>query len=211
MRYDMHVHTKASSCSNMEYAALLKRAKLIGLDGIAITDHNTIKGALEVRKLNKDSDFEVIIGEEIKTTDGGEVLGYYLKEEIRPALFVDVVNEIKKQGGIVSISHPKDIFRAHFRDILLKKAKLDAIEVWNGRYLIPSFKNAAQNVAENFGIAKLAGSDAHFLFELGKCYTEFEGDLRSAIKKRTTIPHGSSFHAGAGYICTILRRNLHLI
>ena len=64
MKYDLHVHTKYSKCSNLKPSVILKRAKEKGLNGIAIADHNTIKGALEVKKLNKGNSFEVIVGED---------------------------------------------------------------------------------------------------------------------------------------------------
>ena len=70
MRYDLHMHTYRSKCSNLRPDVILKLAKKKGLDGIAITDHHEIRGALEVKKLNKDKDFEVIVGEEISTNYG---------------------------------------------------------------------------------------------------------------------------------------------
>ena len=66
-KYDLHTHTKHSPCSNLKAEILLRIAKKKGLDGIAVTDHDTIKGGLDVFKLNKDRDFEVIVGSEIKT------------------------------------------------------------------------------------------------------------------------------------------------
>jgi len=83
MRYDLHVHTKYSKpCGHMEPATLLKIAKKRNLDGVAVCDHNTTKGALAVRKLNKDQNLEVIPGIEIKT-QYGDVLLYYVQEEIK--------------------------------------------------------------------------------------------------------------------------------
>ena len=68
MRFDLHIHTKYSRCLNQEPADILKRAKKIGLDGIAVLDHNTTKGSKEAKRLNKDKDFTVIIAEEINTS-----------------------------------------------------------------------------------------------------------------------------------------------
>ena len=91
MKYDLHMHTHYSKCSNLKPEILLKIAKKRGLNGIAITDHNVVEGALKVKKLNKDKDFEVIVGEEI-STDAGEVLAYYLNKEIKKGKFkVDFV------------------------------------------------------------------------------------------------------------------------
>src|SRR3990167_1868027 len=65
LKYDLHMHTCYSKCSNLRPEILLKTAKERGLNGIAVTDHNTIEGALRIKNLNKDKNFEVIIGEEI--------------------------------------------------------------------------------------------------------------------------------------------------
>ena len=62
MKYDLHMHTHYSRCSNLKPQTILKLAKKRRLDGIAITDHHEIKGALEIKKLNNGKDFEVIIG-----------------------------------------------------------------------------------------------------------------------------------------------------
>ena len=80
MKYDLHIHSKYSACSNSSLKDIIKKAKKTSLDGIAITDHNIIKGALEAKKLNKNKDFEVIVSSEIKT-DNGEILAYYINEE----------------------------------------------------------------------------------------------------------------------------------
>ena len=82
MKYDLHTHTNYSKCSNLKPEILLKIAKKRGLNGLAVTDHHKIKGALKVSKLNRDKNFEVIIGEEV-TTDFGEVLAYYINKEIK--------------------------------------------------------------------------------------------------------------------------------
>ena len=89
----------------MEPAKALETAKKRGLDGIAVTDHDNIKGALEVKKLNKDKNFEVIIGEEVSTPQG-EVIALYIKKKIKPGPIDKVIKEIKKQGGVSIIAHP---------------------------------------------------------------------------------------------------------
>jgi hypothetical protein len=192
MRYDLHVHTSKSGCSNLLAETILKTAKKRKLDGIAVVDHNTIEGALKVKKLNKDRNFEVIVGAEIKT-DAGEVIGLYLKEEIKSRKLNEVIDEIRKQNGIVIIPHPfsRGIFRkglsANLESI---KNKVDAIEAVNGRCLFSSENRKALKFAEKFNLAKTAGSDAHFAPEIGKCYTEFEGELRKSLNDKTAKPFG---------------------
>jgi len=186
MKYDLHIHTYNSACSVLRSETILKVAKKVGLDGIAITDHDTIKGGVGVSKANKDRDFDVIPGIEVYT-DRGHVLGFYVNEEIRSREFFGVVDEIKKQGGIVVIAHPfrlMPMLRSKFKGVDVKKY-LDAVECYNGRtsYLANKQSN---KFADKLSLAKIGGSDAHFSFEIGKAITVFEGDLRSAIKNGKT-------------------------
>ena len=96
-RYELHLHTRYSCDSNLKPESILKIVKKLGLDGVAFTDHNTIKGAIEAKTLvkrlaqNKEyDDFEVIVGEEVRT-NLGDVLVYYVQEEIPKGDFFDVV------------------------------------------------------------------------------------------------------------------------
>jgi len=192
MRYDLHVHTHNSACSVLKPEALLKIAKRVKLDGIAIADHNTIKGGVEVSKANKDKDFEVIPGIEV-STDRGHVLGLYINEEIKSRNFFDVSDAIKKQGGIVIIAHPFRLIpklRSKLKGVDVKKY-LDAMECYNARTSYFGNKNAIK-FAEKFNLAKTGGSDAHFSFEIGRCVTLFDGDLRKAIRQRKTKIAGSN-------------------
>lgn len=194
MRYDLHIHTYKSSCSNLLPEKILKTARKKKLDGIGVVDHNTLAGALKVKKLNKDMDFEVIAGSEIKT-DHGEVIGFYLNQEIKPGEFNEVVDEIKKQGGLVVIPHPftHGIFRKGAKEHLLSaKGKIDAVEAFNGRCMFKSENQKALNFAEKHNLAKTAGSDAHFASEIGKCFTIFEGDLRKALNEKSTKVYGKT-------------------
>ncbi len=192
MRYDLHTHTMYSGCSNLSPKRLLKAAYKKGLDGIAVTDHNSIRGALEAKKLNTKPGFEVVIGEEIKT-DKGEVIGLYLKKAIKSRKFHEVRKEIKKQGGLIIIPHPYDIGVIRFR-IKLKiediRKNIDALETLNARCFFKFLNLKSQIKAAELNIAQTGGSDAHFASEVGKAYTEFKGRLRSAIKNKTTKARG---------------------
>jgi len=104
--FDLHIHSKYSGDCTMEPAIILKVAKKKGLDGIAVTDHLTIKGGIETRKLNNDPDFLVIVGSEVETDDKADLIGLFLEEEIESTKTVDVITEIKVQGGLVLWAHP---------------------------------------------------------------------------------------------------------
>ena len=106
MQYDLHIHSKYSSDGVLEPEEIINAAKKKGLDGIAVTDHNTIKGGLETKRFET-KDFEVIIGSEIMT-ERGEITGLFLSQEITSKDVQGVFSEIKGQGGIVVIPHPFD-------------------------------------------------------------------------------------------------------
>lgn len=191
-KYDLHIHTVYSGCSNIRPEKLLRIAKKRKLNGIAVTDHNTIKGGLETKRLNKDRNFEVIVGSEIKTS-AGEIIGYYLKKEIKERDPVKVIKEIHKQGGFAVIAHPfsHGWIRKHLKVDLKELKGLDGVETHNARNMFSWENFYATVAAEKYKLARIGGSDAHFLYEVGRGYTLFNGDLKSAVKKRKTDAKGS--------------------
>ncbi len=211
MRYDLHMHTHYSKCSNLKPETIIRIANKKKLDGIAITDHHEVRGALEVRKLNKDKNFEVILGEEV-STNYGDVLVYYLNKKIEKIDFYEVVDEVRKQGALMTIAHPFRTTLIHnhkFRLPIEKvKGKIDAVECFNARTL-PGDNKKANAIAERLGIAKTAGSDSHFFFEVGTAFTIFDGDLRSAIRKRQTRFDGTIKFGAFGGVLSYLRKSIH--
>lgn len=190
-KYDLHIHTRYSECSAVKPELLLKIAKAKGLDGIAVTDHNAIKGALLAKKLNKDKNFEVIIGSEIET-NRGEMIGLYLQEEIKPGNVFDVIDKIKEQGGLIIIPHPFEcgIGRKGFRFDKAVIKKIAAVECFNARTSYSRNKKA-NSFADRIKKAKTAGSDAHFSHEVGRAVTIFDRNLRDAILKKKTKLQGT--------------------
>jgi predicted metal-dependent phosphoesterase TrpH len=162
--FDLHIHSKYSGDCTMEPAIILKVAKKKGLDGIAVTDHLTIKGGIETRKLNNDPDFLVIVGSEVETDDKADLIGLFLEEEIESTKTVDVITEIKVQGGLVLWAHP---FR--FGKNLLSGdviPQVDLIEGFNSK--TSASRNAlAQQLAREYGKPIIGASDAHQAFEIG--------------------------------------------
>lgn len=204
------MHTHYSKCSNLNPKTILKLAKKCKLDGIAITDHHEIKGALEVKKLNKDKNFEVIVGEEI-STNYGDVLAYYLNKKIDVIDFYEVVDEARKQDALVIIPHPFRTTLVHNHKFQLQiekiKNKIDAIECFNARTL-PGDNKKANEAAHKLKIAKTAGSDAHFWFEIGTAYTLFEKNLRTAIRRKETRVDGTIMFGAFGGVLSYLRKRL---
>lgn len=163
MNFDLHIHSKYSFDSLLEPKKIIKIAKKRGLDGVAITDHNTIKGSLEAKKINKDHDFLVILGSEIGT-EIGDITGLFLNEEIKSRDSLEVIAEIHEQDGIVVLPHP---YRGHkideLREIL---GRIELIEVFNARNNELQNHKADELVAY-YEMHSIAGSDAHFSSEIG--------------------------------------------
>jgi hypothetical protein len=167
MKYDLHTHTKYSPDGFLEPERIVKTAIRRGLSGIAVTDHNTIKGALNAKKYETD-DFQVICGSEI-STERGEVIGLFLSSEITSHTFHDVVDEIKEQDGIVVLPHPFDDVRRNGIQLRKEESKLiDCVEVYNSRCLRQKYNDNAFQFAQENSLIGVAGSDAHFAREIGK-------------------------------------------
>tara|TARA_Y100000590_G_scaffold169152_1_gene193786 strand:+ start:5789 stop:6448 length:660 start_codon:yes stop_codon:yes gene_type:complete len=172
MKIDLHVHTGFSPDSFANPEKTVLKAIESGLDCIAITDHNTIDGALEAKRV---FDTNVIIGEEIKS-QGGEIIGLYLEESIPKELSaLDTVKLIKDQGGLVSIPHPFDYFRKSVIDINSLKEILDYVDIvesFNARNTLNKSNVKALAFARSNRIISSAVSDSHTLMEIGRTYME---------------------------------------
>ena len=167
---DLHMHTDHSGDCETPVEVLLATAKEVGLGAIAVTDHNEISGALEAREKAKAAGVKVIVGEEVKTAEQGEVIGLFIEEKIPRGLsMAETVAEIKRQGGLVYVPHPFDRMHAvpdyeHLPEIL---DDIDAIEVFNPRVAIGAFNEEAVRFAAKYRIVAGAGSDSHVAQGLG--------------------------------------------
>jgi glycosyltransferase involved in cell wall biosynthesis len=176
---DLHMHTDHSYDCATPVEVLLAEARARGLGAIAITDHNEISGALEAR--TKADGVRVIVGEEVKTADQGEVIGLFIEEKIpRGMTLQETIAEIKRQGGLVYVPHPFD--RLHsvpdYEHLLAVLDSVDAIEVFNPRVAISEFNDEAVRFAAKYRIPAGAGSDAHVPQGLGSVrirMREFDG------------------------------------
>lgn len=196
IKADFHIHSYFSADSNMSPETIVKFAKKRGLQAIAVTDHNTIKGGIETKKVAKD--LIVFVGSEIKT-EKGEIIGLNLKKDIPPFLSLEETCKlIKKQGGLVFVPHPFDKFRFGVGNEIKKIIKyIYAIEVFNSRTLINKFNEDAMNFAKKYKIPIFAGSDAHFESEIGSCYMLIEAKnnekgILNAIKNMNLKISGNS-------------------
>lgn len=177
MEYDLHVHSKYSNDSFLDPAKIIKIAKKKSLKGIAITDHNTIKGGIKALKIKDDPDFDLIVGAEIRT-EYGDIIGLFLNEEIKSRNFLEVVDEIKSQDGLISLAHPYRHYESPEKII----ENVDLIEAFNARSKKSDNKKALK-LAIKYKKAFTAGSDAHLGFEIGKGRVKLNGNLRKALIK----------------------------
>jgi predicted metal-dependent phosphoesterase TrpH len=165
---DLHMHTSWSHDCAIEVPDLLTHAETEGLGAIAITDHNVFGGALEA--LAATTSLTVIPGEEVKTSDQGEVIGLFLSEEIPRGLpFDETLSAIHGQGGIVYLPHPFDRMHSIPDAATLRRHldEIDVFEVYNARLLFEAYNEEALRFARKYNLTMGAGSDAHVLQGVG--------------------------------------------
>ena len=187
---DFHCHTLYSTDSFASIKKIISAIRKQGLDRLVITDHHSIQGALLAKELAPDL---IIVGEEIETREGGEVLAAFVKELIPAYLpYQEVVTRLREQNAFISLSHPYDFKRKGWPLEILTdlSGKVDAIEVFNARALTPDINQQAQMFAKQHNLPGTAGSDAHTVREVGRArvtlpeFNDADG-LRQAIKEGT--------------------------
>jgi predicted metal-dependent phosphoesterase TrpH/glycosyltransferase involved in cell wall biosynthesis len=179
---DLHMHTDHSPDCATPVEVLLETARDRGLGAIAITDHNEVSGALEARELAREIEgLKVIVAEEVKTAEQGEVIGLFLEERIERGLtMAETIAEIRRQGGLVYVPHPFD--RLHsvpdYEHLLDMVEEIDILEVFNPRVTLTAFNEEAKRFARKYRIVPGAGSDSHVAQGLGSVRLrlhDFEG------------------------------------
>ncbi len=166
-KIELHCHTAASPDSLVKVKDLIKVARKRGLDKLAITDHNTIRGALYAKTLDPEL---IIVGEEILTTRG-ELLVFFVKEEIPEGLEpLEAIKRLRDQNSFISVSHPFDRLRHGWEldDLIEITPFVDAIEIFNARSFISSINEKAKEYARVNNLRGTIGSDAHTLIEVGR-------------------------------------------
>jgi predicted metal-dependent phosphoesterase TrpH len=165
------MHTDHSPDCATPVEVLLETARDRGLGAIAITDHNEVSGALEARRIAEGmDDLKVIVAEEVKTAEQGEVIGLFLEEKIpRGMTMAETIAAIRAQGGLVYVPHPFDRFHSvpdyeHLLDIV---EEIDVLEVFNPRVALTAFNEEAERFARKYRIVPGAGSDSHVAQGLG--------------------------------------------
>jgi len=190
LKIDMHVHTRHSD-STGSVEEVLQVAQRKGLDGIAITDHNTTAGALQA--MRNSQGLTVIPGIEVSTKDG-EILGLGITQRLPEERSAqETIDLIRDKGGIAVIPHPFDFLRGGI-GFKIRRLKFDAMEVYNSNLVFPFANRLARRIANKVGYPTTAGSDAHIGTAVGNAYTIVHEtdveDILEAIRKNRTEVYG---------------------
>jgi predicted metal-dependent phosphoesterase TrpH/glycosyltransferase involved in cell wall biosynthesis len=198
---DLHMHTNHSPDCATPADTLLAAARDAGLGAIAVTDHNEVSGAHEARAKAEQYGVKVIVAEEVKTADQGEVIALFIEDKIpRGMTLQETIAAIRDQGGLVYVPHPFDRMHSvpdyeHLLDVV---EDIDAIEVFNPRVAFSSFNEEAERFAAKYRIVAGAGSDSHVAAGLGSVkirMRDFDGpeefleSLRDAdiVRRKTSL------------------------
>jgi predicted metal-dependent phosphoesterase TrpH len=189
LKIDFHVHTCYSCDSSITLKEVVSFAKKRGLDGVAVTDHNTIKGALKL----KTSDILIVPGIEVSTLSG-HLLGINITEAIPAKLCIEeTVQRIHEAGGIAVAPHPTAFYKSPpSRSV----SCYDAVEVMNASSVPFSVLTYfSKRFADSLGLPQTGGSDSHYAPEIGSAYSVVEADsdvdeIVEAVKQGAVVPRG---------------------
>lgn len=204
MKVDLQVHTTASPCSRASPDEIASAAVSAGLDGIAVTDHDTMAGVAGVRAAAPDA-LTVIPGVEV-TTSQGHLLALGVDSTPARGDPLSVIDDVHGQGGVAVLSHPFDALREHFdADLEAIAAAVDAVEAVNSRCVRPRYNDRSRAFAAAHDLPIVGGSDAHFPMEVGRAYTRCEGQPLQAVRDGETRAVGRGGYL-SGHVATKLHQ-----
>ncbi|PVX24680.1 MAG: metal-dependent phosphoesterase [Candidatus Bathyarchaeum sp.] len=191
LKIDFHVHTRYSLDSSITLKQVVSFAKKRGLDGVAITDHNTVKGALKL----KTKEIVVVPGIEVSTLEG-HLLGINVTTQIPAKLGMEeTIQLIHDVGGIAVAPHPSAFYKS---PPSRRVCSYDAVEVMNASSVPFSVLTYfSRRFAEGLGVPQTGGSDSHYAPEIGSAYTVVESG-RDVDEIVSAIKHGAVFPLGGG-------------
>jgi predicted metal-dependent phosphoesterase TrpH len=198
LRVDLHLHSHYSHDGSSSLPQLIERAQECGLDRLALTDHNTVEGALELRRIAPQL---AIAGEEAKTLEG-EVIGLFITGRIPPYLTPEQAMDIVHgMGGLVYVPHPLDRTRSHFSPhrLVALADRIDIVETYNP-WCDAAANQAAARLAEDIDKVVATGSDAHSAEELGRSWMEMEEyeGVQDFLEKLRYARHVVTASSGTG-------------
>jgi len=198
VKVDLHLHSNFSHDGRSSLEELVARCKECGLDRIALTDHNTVEGAITLAQMAPEL---AIVGEEVKTLEG-EVVGLFITSRVAPYLPPEeVMDLIHGMGGLTYIPHPLDRRRANFSAERMAELadRIDIIETYNP-WCEAAVNQAAARLAEDLGKVTATGSDSHAAHELGRSWMEVDafGDPQDFLEKLRYARHVVTASSGTG-------------
>ncbi|OVE86462.1 PHP domain-containing protein [Natronolimnobius baerhuensis] len=191
---ELHAHSSLSYDGRDPVSLILEQAEAIGLDAIAVTDHDEIDASLEAAERAPEYGLVGIPAIEI-SSKAGHILGLGVERAIPPGLSYETTLEaIREQGGIAIIPHPFQESRHGVMGRISRKqlAKGDAIEVYNSRLLTGRANRQADRFAQSHDLPRTAGSDAHISEMVGQAVTRVDADERSAEAILEAIREGKT-------------------
>ncbi|MDG5775917.1 PHP domain-containing protein [Haloarculaceae archaeon H-GB1-1] len=191
---ELHAHSAHSYDGRDPVELLLEQAAAVGLDALAITDHDEFEASKKAVELAPEYGLVGIPGMEV-TTQAGHVLALGIEEAIPAGLsFEETVETIHDQGGIAVVPHPFQESRsgvvANISQEVLTIA--DAIEVYNSRLLTGRGNRKAKRFAEAKGMPMTAGSDAHISEMVGQAVTQVDAAERTSDAILSAIAAGKT-------------------
>lgn len=195
VRVDLHSHTMWSGDSTTTPDEIERAVVESGIDVLCITDHNAIAGAVElVGRLP----CRVVVGEEMRTSSG-ELIGLFLTERVPMGLPADdSARAIRDQGGVVYVPHPFDPMRRNLAEQALVRLAddglIDAVEVLNAKTSLDSLNRRAGEFADEHGLLRGGGSDAHVPDAIGAAFVEmpdFDGPVEflASLSRGRVVGH----------------------
>ena len=203
IKADLHVHTTYSKDSLITPKDLISYSKKRGLNGVAVTDHNELDGAY---KIAKETDFLVIPGMEVSSSDG-HIVALNVKELIPRGLSApETVLRIHKAGGVAIACHPYTYFKGSLKGKVCET--FDAIEIINARAF--PFKRSvkkATETANRLNLSRVGGTDAHYGPQIGYGYTVIEAEEASveAIAKAIVEGHCQPFGQAVPFTLNLMQ------
>jgi len=200
---DLHTHSFFSGDGVSSPEEMIASARRKGLQGFALTDHNTSKGIdylLKKGLMRPDGlpvgGFLIIPGVEVSTADGHLLCLGVTLPDMKGEPAVEVCKEIHERGGLAIPAHPYDYFRAGIRESVIETLPIDAMEGFNAATTFQSCNTKAFKYAEAHGLPVTAGSDAHHERAIGTAYTVLETEelslesvMRQILLKNRLVMH----------------------
>jgi len=187
--FDLHIHTIASFDGKATPQAMCQVAQGRDLNGICLTDHDVL-----TKYESPYPGFLVIPGIEVRVetpTIWADILGVGIQEMVPLGLgYAETIDAIHEAGGLAIVPHPFSKlpnYPAIGDEIHSVADVIDGVEVTNPKEHIDNPR--ARKVAHDLNVAKVGGSDAHTIDDVGKGVTVVPpvttiDDLLDLIEKR---------------------------